>query len=299
MSTYLPEEFYNLKTQLSQLLKIVHLQQDFNSQQEKQNMKVNKRLADTEKSIQLFKAYTEHDGLNSKLEEAHGQLAAFKLRIDKMEKDMKEDLDNLKSNFEVQSEVQVTSVQKLNERIQSLTLGINTKNRVDFASRLVSQRSLSKANQRSTSSCDSFPGVSKMTTEQDLPRVHTSRSQKFEKIDIASSSDEGSGSQNQKMNFQSFSRQVHEKENEAQKKKSGLQSPEFKKASSPSKNEDLRIEPMQQSLTDNIREPFEKIIQIMNQSDQNPAIKVEENLKIQQHHSPIKPLPEEKIVSNT
>lgn len=103
MSNEVSEDVTSIKAHLNSLMKIVYLQQDFNSQQEKANAKINKRLADLEKNAGLFKAFTSHDGVLAKMkslatkfedmqasiDEEHCQLSA---RIAKLEEMMENKL---------------------------------------------------------------------------------------------------------------------------------------------------------------------------------------------------------------
>lgn len=150
MSNEVSEDVTSMKAHLNSLMKIVYLQQDFNSQQEKQNAKINKRLAELEKNAGLFKAFTSHDGVLAQIKGVGTQIEEMQAAIDDENSRLSARVAALEDIIENKMQTTSQSVLKLNERINLLQYGINTQNRIKFAESM-------GRNRRDTSSDGSPP----------------------------------------------------------------------------------------------------------------------------------------------
>ena len=117
-------------------MQILCLLQDFTGEQENVNKTTKAKLADLttsiDKKFQLFKAYTVHDDLISKLE-------AFSERIEKMEMEIKEkqnenQFESILEREEMNNKINQQSglIMSIEEKLKNLQYGANAQRRVEF-----------------------------------------------------------------------------------------------------------------------------------------------------------------------
>lgn len=106
-----------MKTQLQGIMKIVFLQQEFNGQQDKQNAQTSSKLVELDRKAKLFKAYTKHDGVLSKVDDIERRMQALEDAVQTQQDFVDKSLAELQKQLTSTLGAQQLSVKQLTERV--------------------------------------------------------------------------------------------------------------------------------------------------------------------------------------